>query len=105
MAICVGSCATQDTIVVATHSSVYELIVVRGDRGDVSVRGGRHFIEFSPVAFLGSIAGDGSVKPNTIDIGLRMKFLFGDQFVVTSPVQSLSRQSIAVCALECAAAQ
>ena len=83
------SCAAPETVVVTTRSSVYEL-VVRGDRGDALVRGGRHFIEATPVLFLGSIADDGSVEAHTIGIGLRMKFVCDGQYVITSPVQSLS---------------
>ena len=100
MAIYVDSCAAQDTIVITTRSNIYELVVLRGDRGDVLVRGGRHFTEVTPVLFLGSIADDGSVEPHTIGIGLRMKFVCGDRFVITSPVQSLSCRS-ADAALEC----
>ena len=39
-------------------------------------------------------ADDGSAKPHTIDIGLRMKFVVGERFVVTSPVQSVSRDNV-----------
>jgi hypothetical protein len=72
MAIDVDSSAAQETIVITTRSSVYELVVRRGDRGDVLVRGGRYFTEVTPVQFLGSIADDGSLEPHTIGIGLRM---------------------------------
>jgi hypothetical protein len=51
------------------------------------------FTEFRQVLFHGSIADDGSLDLHTIDIGLRMKFGCGEQFVITSPVQSLSRHS------------
>ena len=54
------------------------------------MRGGRHFPKFTRVLFLGSTADDGSVAPRTIDIGLRMKFVSGNRFVLTSPVQSIS---------------
>ena len=94
MAISVDSCAAQETIVITTSSSVYELVVLGGDRGDVLVRGGRYFSEVTPAKFIGSIADDGSAKPHTIDIGLRMKFLVGERFVVTSPVQSVSRDNV-----------
>lgn len=94
MAIHVDSCAAQETIVITTRSSVYELDVLHGDRGDVLVRGGRYFTEVTRVRFLGSIADDGSVKPHAIDIGLRMKFVVGERFVVTSPVQSLSHDNV-----------
>ena len=56
MSIHIDSCAELETIVVKTRSSVYELVVLRGDRGDVLLRGGRHFEEFRRVRFLGSIA-------------------------------------------------
>jgi hypothetical protein len=105
MSIRIEACAAQDTIVVTTWSSVYELVILRGDRGDVLVRGGRHFTEFRQVLFLGSIADDGSVERHTIDIGLRMKFGFGEQFVITSPVQSLSRHRDGAASPECAADQ
>ena len=45
MSIHIDSCVAQDTIVVTTRSSVYKLIVLLGDRGDVLVRGGRHFTD------------------------------------------------------------
>jgi hypothetical protein len=105
MAIYVNSCAAQETIVITTRSSVYELVVLRGDRGDVLVRGGGHFTEVTPVVFLGSIADDGSVEPHTIGIGLRMTFVSGDRFVITSSVQSVSCRSADVAALECISVQ
>ena len=94
MAISVDSCAAQETFVITTGSNIYELVVLGGDRGDVLVRGGRYFTEVTRVRFLGSIADDGSAKPQTIDIGLRMKFVVGERFVVTSPVQSVSRDNV-----------
>jgi hypothetical protein len=91
MSIHIDSCAVWETIEVNTRSSVYELIVLRGD-GDVLVRGGGHFTEFQRVLFLGSTADGGSIKPRTIDIGLRMCFKCGARVIITSPVQSLSRR-------------
>ena len=105
MAIYVDSCEAQETIVITTRSSVYELVVRRADRGDVLVRGGRYFSEFIPVLFLGSIADDGSLHRDTIDIGGRLKFVFGEQFVITSPVESLSGDSTRAISPGCAEAQ
>ena len=95
------SCAGPETIVITTRSSVYELVVLRGDRGDALVRGGSHFIEATPVLFLGSIADDGSMEADTIGIGLRMKFVCDGRCVITSPVQSLSCRSADAAPLEC----
>jgi hypothetical protein len=89
MSIQMDSCSARDTIVVDTRSSVYELVVLRGDRGYILVRGGRYFPEFRRALFVGSIADDGSVATRTIDIGLRMKFVSGNRSFLTSPVQSI----------------
>jgi hypothetical protein len=90
MSIHVGSCAVQDTIVVNTRSSVYELIVLRGEEGDLLLRGGSLFPEFSRVLFLGSTAEGGSLQLRTIEIGNRMHFMCGDRLITTTAVQSLS---------------
>jgi hypothetical protein len=91
MSIDLGSCALRETIIVNTCASVYELIVLRGDDGDVLVRGGSHFTEFRRVLFAGSTAEGGSLQPRTIDTGLRMVFICADQAVLTSAVQSFTR--------------
>ena len=105
MSIDLGSCAVQETIVVTTRASVYELIVLRGDEGDVLVRGGSHFTEFHRVLFVGSTADGGSLHPRTIDIGLRMQFICGNRLVTTSSAQSLSRRPASAASTECAAGQ
>jgi hypothetical protein len=104
MSIDLGSCAVRETIVVNTRASVYELIVLRGDEGDVLLRGGSHFTEFRRVLFVGSTADGSSLYPRTIDIGLRMQFICGDRLVITSVVQSLSRRPASAAWTECAAA-
>ena len=85
------SCEPSETIVVKTGSSVYELIVVRGDCGEVLVRGGKHFTKFCSALFAGSMRNGSAVERHTIDIGLRMKFYFENLVIITSAVQSLSR--------------
>jgi len=105
MSILIDACAAQDTIVVTTRSSVYELVVLRGDRGEVLVRGGRHFDEARAVILLGSVAGDGSLRPHTIAVGLRMAFAAHERCIVTSSVQSYSSDGAAKASLACAAAQ
>jgi hypothetical protein len=107
MTICIDSYAPQETIVITTRSSsVYQLVVISGDRGDVFVRGGRLFPDVTQVQLLGSIADDGTLEPHTIGIGRRMTFVFGERFVVTSPVQSLSHDNVSTAASpECVAGQ
>ena len=89
----IASCATSETIVATTGSSVYELIVLRGDRGQVLVRGGQHFATFCRVLFVGSMRPGSAIEQRTIEVGLRMKFYFENTIIVTSAIRSLSRQS------------
>ena len=91
MSIHIDSCAARTTIIVRTRSTEYELVVLRGKRGLLLVRGGRYFPQFRRALFLGSAADDGSVEPRTIDIGLRMKFVSGNRSFLTSAVQSICR--------------
>jgi hypothetical protein len=101
MSIQIDSCAARETIVVNTLSSVYELIVLRGHQGRILLRGGNHFPKFRRALFLGSTADGVSVEPRTIDIGLRMKFVSGDRFFCTSPVQSIRRRPAGAVSTEC----
>ena len=105
MSIHIDSCAARETIVVNTLSNVYELIVLRDDEGAVHVRGGRHFPEFSRVLFLGSTAAGGPLHPRTIEVGLRMQFIYEGQLVTTSAVQSLSRRPVSAFSTDCPAAR
>jgi hypothetical protein len=77
-------CAVFDLIVVTTGMSVYELIVLRGEQGEVLVRGGNHFPEFCQARLVGSTAGGNALKLLTIDIGLRMEFQMAASMVVTT---------------------
>ena len=103
MSIDLGACAVRETIVVKTGASVYELIVLPGDEGDVLVRGGSHFTELRRVRFVGSTADGSALHPRTIDIGLRMQFIWEDQLVTTSAVQSLTRRPASAASTVCAA--
>ena len=103
MSIDLASCGPRETIVVNTRASVYELIVLRGDEGDVLVRGGSLFTEFRHVLFVGSTPDGVSLHPRTIDIGLRMQFICENRLVTTSAVQSLSRRPTSAASTECVA--
>jgi len=97
------SCAAFERIVAETGSSVYEVIVLRGEHGTVLVRGGKHFTTFCRVWFAGSTRPSGATERHTIEIGLRMKFYFENMVIITSVVQSLSRCSTTAVTACCAA--
>ena len=90
-AIQLDSCTPFEPIVAKTHGSVYELVVLSGRTGEVMVRGGRFFPEFRPAILTGSTAGGKAVKMRCLEVGLRMEFQTNERFVITSPVEELSR--------------
>ena len=85
-------CSPLETVIVHTRSSVYELIVLQGEHGEVFVRGGKMLPEFRRARFVGSTRGGTALKLNTIDLGLRMEFSLSGQVMVTSAVEAIARQ-------------
>jgi hypothetical protein len=82
-----------ESIFVNTRSSIYELIVLQGDRGDVLVRGGRILGAFRRARLVGSTVGGSALKPNIIDVGFRMELSLDGQIMVTSAVETIVRDS------------
>ena len=90
-AIQLDSCRRFEEIVVRTRYSVYELVVLSGDNGDVLVRGGRAFPEFRPARLAGSTSGGRALKVGSIDVGLHMELHADGESFVTSTIQAISR--------------
>jgi hypothetical protein len=85
---------SMDRVLVRTFNSVYEVIIETG-RGDVLVRGGRFFQEFTCVYLAGSSLGGSFLKQLGIYVGLRMELVVDGETILTSPVRAIS-----VCPLE-----
>jgi len=78
-----------DRLLVRTRHSVYEIIVSTPASGDVLVRGGEFFPEFTAARIAGSTLGGSLVKVRSLHVGFRLEFSVGPQFVLTSVVQSI----------------
>ncbi len=57
--------------------------------GDVLVRGGDYFPEFTPARVAGSTLGGSIVRLRALHVGFRLEFTVGRQFVLTSAMQSV----------------
>jgi hypothetical protein len=79
-----------DRILVRTYNSVYELIVQCATKGEILVRGGRFFHEFTRVHLAGSSLGGSFLKQLGIYVGLRMELVGDTGTIITSPVTSIS---------------
>ena len=77
-----------DRVTVRTEHSVYEIIVSAPSTGDVLVRGGAFFPEFTAVRFAGSTLGGSFLKLRSILTGFRLEFGLGRHYVLTSPVRT-----------------
>jgi hypothetical protein len=76
-----------DKLEVHTRNSVYEIII--GDSGDVLVKGGKFFPEFTRAVLLGSSLGGAFLKLGGIYRGFSMEIMFEGTRIVTSPVDAV----------------
>jgi hypothetical protein len=84
------SCRPLDRIVVKTHNSVYDIIVLSGPAGTIVVRGGQLFPEFRCATFVGSLSGRG-MEVRTICVGCRLELAINEKPYTTSHVEAMRR--------------
>jgi hypothetical protein len=94
-AVNVASLEEFQQIHVCTQNTLYELIVIN-HCGDVRVRGGRYFPDWTAARFSGSTAGGSFLKRLAITLGLQMEFELDRRRIITSPVRTIAilQQSI-----------
>ena len=100
-----------ETLAIRTKNSVYEITVLCGRTGEVLVRGGNFFPEWTPALLAGGTFGGSLLKMGGIYLGMKMEiapqpvemisrvvhdpttgqkeFLLGPSVITTSPVQSI----------------
>ena len=77
-------------LIVRTYQHAYEIFVRRGAAGEVLVRGGHFFQEFTEAKLTGSSRGGGVLKQFGIYVGLRIEFHVHGETLLTAPVFSIS---------------
>ena len=80
-----------DTLTVRTRNSRYELTVLSPATGEVLVRGGRFFPEFTRVRVSGSSLGGGCLKQRGIYVGFLLEFAHAGQTIRTTRVQTVEK--------------
>jgi hypothetical protein len=73
-----------------TENSVYEITVISGRSGDILIRGGKYFPEFTPARLAGSSLGGSFLKLRGIYIGFNLEIHFDQKMIVTSRVRTIS---------------
>lgn len=74
---------------ITTQNSTYEMTVISGRAGDILVRGGQFFTEFTEARLAGSSLGGSFLKLRGIYPGFKLEIHSGDRVVVTSRVRSV----------------
>jgi hypothetical protein len=74
---------------ICTQNTLYELIVIN-HTGEVRVRGGRYFPEWTVARLAGSTAGGSCLKRLGINLGLQMEFEIDRRRIITSPVRTIA---------------
>ena len=87
-------CPAFERFVIRTDRSMYDIIVLSGDTGEVVVRGGRFFPEFRRATIAGSLVGRSAVKLRSICVGFRMELHVNGKVFVTSRIQAISRSGL-----------
>jgi hypothetical protein len=80
-----------DTIVVRTENTPYEITVLSGFTGEVLVRGGSFFPEWTPTHLAGSSLGGSFLKIRGIYVGYSLEFQHDRKRIVTSRVKSIGK--------------
>jgi hypothetical protein len=88
-AVHLGSLEEFQQIHVCTQNTLYELVVLN-HCGDVQVRGGRYFPDWTPARLAGCSAGGSFLKRLAINLGLQMEFELDRRRIVTSPVRTIA---------------
>jgi hypothetical protein len=74
---------------ICTQNTLYEIIVIN-HCGDVRVRGGRYFPDWTAARLAGSTAGGSCLRRLGINLGLQMEFELDRRRIITSPVRTIA---------------
>jgi len=80
-----------DRLIVRTDNSTYEITLISARSGEILIRGGRFFPEFTPVRLAGSSLGGSFLKLRGIYLGFNLEIQVDRQLIVTSRVRKISK--------------
>ena len=78
------------SLAVRTENSLYEITVISGQTGDVLVRGGSFFPEFTAARVAGSSLRGSFLKVRGIYPGFNLEIHSGTRLIITSRVRQIS---------------
>jgi len=88
--VCLDQLAALDRVTVLTRNSCYEIVVVAPATGEVLVRGGSFFPEFTRARLAGCTLGGSFLKLRSVYTGFHMEFALAGGVIITSPVGTIA---------------
>lgn len=79
-----------ETLTIQTENSTYEITVICGRTGEILIRGGRFFPEFTPARLAGSSLGGSFLKLRGIYAGFSLEVHFDKRLIITSRVRKIA---------------
>ena len=79
-----------EKLTVRTENSTYDITVISGRTGEILIRGGRFFPEFTPARLAGSSLGGSFLKLRGIYVGFSLEVHFDQRMIITSRVRTIS---------------
>ena len=79
-----------ETVTVQTENSTYDVTVISGRSGEILIRGGRFFPEFTPARLAGSSLGGSFLKLRGIYVGFSLEVHFDKRLIITSRVRKIT---------------
>ena len=79
-----------DRVTVLTRHSTYEIVVTSPATGEILVRGGTFFPDYTRVRLAGSTLGGSFLKLRSIHVGFHMEFAIEGGVIITSPVRTIA---------------
>jgi len=88
--VCLGDLCAMDRLTVTTRNSVYDIVIVSPQTGEVMVRGGALFPSLTPARLCGSSLGGSFLKLHVVHPGFCLELAHDERgIVITTPVRSV----------------
>jgi hypothetical protein len=87
--VCLDQLSAGDRVLATTRNHTYEIVVTSPWTGNVLVRGGRFFPEFTTLCLAGSLLSGTSIKMHSIVVGCRLEFADSRHAVITTRVRDV----------------
>ncbi len=77
-------------LIIRTENSTYEVTIISGRSGEILIRGGKFFPEFTAARLAGSSLGGSFLKVRGIYVGFNVEISVDSRTIITSRVRTIA---------------